>query len=207
MPSKKNLTVKTGIFGGSFDPFHFGHLNSLLTVKEKFSLDQVIVIPAFCSPFRKKKPEAESFHRLNMLKKCFAPYSFVQIDDQEIYRKGISYTDQTVINLSKKKSLGNLFLIMGLDQFQKFDSWRNFSKILEKTNLVVTSRAGMSFPKKISDFPKDLIPFLKKKSFRKVSLKHSEKEIYFCSLKDQDISSSFCEKEMERETFFRALSS
>ena len=80
---------------------------------------------------------------------------------------------------------------MGMDQFQIFDQWKNWTEILKKTNLIVTSRPGISFPKKLTDFPKDLKPHIRKRLSKEVSLKTSEKKIYFCPLKDMDISSSY----------------
>ena len=171
MPDKTHLKTKTGVIGGSFNPFHLGHLNSFITVREKFALDRIIVIPSFQTPL-KEESGASPVHRREMLKKSLSSYPFVKLDDQEIRRKGISYTYQTITQLLKDRDKEDLFFIMGLDQFFLFDLWKNFTEILEKTNLIVTSRLGLSFPKKPLDFPKGLRPLIKsrqsKESFFKI---------------------------------------
>ena len=175
--------------GGSFNPFHLAHLNSLLTVKELFDLKNIIAIPSFKTPL-KTEETVSSDHRLKMLKSISNSYPFLKVDDQEIRRKGVSYTHRTITQLSKKKDIGELFFIMGLDQFLIFDRWKNFADILKKTHLIVTSRPGISFPKTKTSFSDGVKPFIKKKLSKEISLTISEKKIYFCPLKDMDISSS-----------------
>ena len=113
--------IKTAIMGGSFDPFHLAHLNSLLTVKEKFQIDQILLIPSFKTPLKNKDTSSAALHRLNMLEKMAEPYPFIKIDRQEISRKGLSYTCKTIKELYKKRQKEELFFIMGLDQFSIFD--------------------------------------------------------------------------------------
>lgn len=183
--------------GGSFDPFHLAHFNSLLTVKEQFALKDIILIPSFQTPLKKKEKDISPSQRLEMLQQALSSYPFMTVDRQEILRKGVSYTHRTITQLFKKRTKEDLFFIMGLDQFYIFDKWKNFKSILEKTNLIVTSRPGLSFPKKLTDFPKGLRAFIKKRSAKEVSLKCSEKKIYFCALKDMDISSSYIRKRLK----------
>ena len=186
--------------GGSFDPFHLAHLNSLQTVREKFNLDHVILIPSFKTPLKHETKEVNPFHRLEMLKRIAKNYPFMFVDDQEIIRKGVSYTYKTINEMLKKRKQEELFFIMGLDQFYIFDQWKNYERVLQKTNLIVTSRPGASFPKKPSDLPQDLRRLVKFKKSDTVILKPIKnlskqktlegKTIYFCELKDMDISSS-----------------
>ncbi len=212
MTQTKTLKIKTGVMGGSFDPFHLAHLNSLLTVRERFSLKNIIVIPSFQTPLSREETASPS-HRLKMLKKALSPWPFFQVDDQEIRRKGISYTQETITQLLKNKEMGELFFIMGLDQFHIFDQWKNWTDILKKTNLIVTSRPGAVFPQTASSLPKakhpascrlspavfpqtasglprGLKPLIKKKTRDEISLRAPAQKIYFCPLKDMDISSS-----------------
>lgn len=197
MPDKKNLKAKIGLMGGSFSPFHLAHLNSLLTVREQFDLQNIILIPSFQTPMKKKEEELSPLHRLKMLKRALKSYPFMTVDDQEILRKGVSYTHRTISQFFKKKTTEELFFIMGLDQFYIFDKWKNFKNILEKTNLIVTSRPGIFFPKTISDFPKGLKALTKSRSAEKTALNFTEKKIYFCPLKDMDISSSHIRKRLK----------
>ena len=190
--------TKTAVMGGSFDPFHLAHLNSLLTVKEVFHLDCILLIPSFKTPLKKNIQGSSSFDRLNMLSQLVQSYPFMSVDVQEISRKGISYTYKTINELFKKRKEEELFFVMGLDQFCIFDQWKNYEEILQKSHLIVTSRPGLKFPKKRSDFPEKLQPFIKSKilkesplkSIKKFSYKENHKSIFFLPLKDMDISSS-----------------
>lgn len=186
--------------GGSFDPFHLAHLNSLLTVKEKFSLDYILLVPSFKTPLKSKIKEINPIHRLEMLKQVVKNYPFMSVDDQEINRKGVSYTYKTINELFKERKQEELFFIMGLDQFYLLNQWKNYKTILQKINLIVTSRPGNQFPTKISDFPLGLKEIIKNKKSDYVELKpikssskdkvQEGKHIYFCKLRDMDISSS-----------------
>ena len=234
----KQHKLKTGLMGGSFNPFHLGHLNSLLTVKEQFKLDNIILIPCFKSPLGQKQESLKPFYRLEMLKKLSHLYHFIKVDDQEIQRKGISYTHSTVNNWFKKKEVGDLFFIMGLDQFYVFDKWKNFKSLLKKTNFIVTSRPGLLFPKNLEDFPKGLQALLKQYLTKEKQLKAllnykpnkdkdlksllnykskkdkdlqnnpvfiktevqfnmTKNKMYFCELKDMDISSSYIRQRLK----------
>lgn len=206
--------------GGSFNPFHLAHLNSLLTVKELFHLENIILIPSFQTPLKAptKNQEIEPFHRLEMLKQAVSSYPFITVDDQEICRRGMSYTYKTISQVVKQNRKEELFFIMGLDQFYTFDKWKHFEKILQKTNLIVTSYPGQCFPLKRDHFPKGLKPLIKKspskfipssvlsknpssqsfpfffvksESASNLKPKSTSRKIYFCSLKDMDISSSY----------------
>ncbi|MDE0092026.1 MAG: nicotinate-nucleotide adenylyltransferase [Oligoflexia bacterium] len=192
--------IKTAIMGGSFDPFHVAHLNSLLTVKERFNLDHILLIPSFKTPLKQGVKEIDPFHRLEMLKRAVKNYSFMLVDDQEIERKGVSYSYRTINELFKNRKQEELFFIMGLDQFYIFDQWKNYEKILQKANLIVTSRPATQFPKKLSDLPQGLRGLVKSKKSDCIILKpikdiskkkiQERKIIYFCALKDMDMSSS-----------------
>ena len=198
--------------GGSFDPFHLAHLNSLLLVKEKFNLDYSLLVPSFKTPLKDEKKEINPFHRLKMLQKTAENYSFMFVDDQEISRKGVSYTYKTINALFKQRKQEELFFIMGLDQFYIFDQWKNYEKILQKVNLIVTSRPGSRFPKSASDLPnglKSLVKFRKSETItlapKKLSKQKTQKNIYFCELNDMDISSSDIKKRLNEGKEFSYL--
>ena len=198
--------------GGSFDPFHLAHLNSLLTVKEKFELDNILLVPSFKTPLKKEAKEINPFHRLEMLKRAVKSYPFMLVDEQEINRKGLSYTYKTVSELLKKRKQEELFFIMGLDQFYILDQWKNYEKILQKINLIVTSRPGADFPKRAVNLPQALRDFVKSKKADRLFLKPSfeksraeGKVIYFCELNDMDISSSDIKKRLSEGREFSHL--
>ena len=123
--------MRVGIFGGSFNPPHMGHINSLLTVQKKAGLDKVHVIPAAQSPLKMEVEGATAEQRFDLVKQALTGYGkqFV-VDDQEIKRGGLSYTIDTVMNLRKQTEAEDLYLIIGADQFEDFSQWKEFQKIL-----------------------------------------------------------------------------
>lgn len=193
------LKNRVAIMGGSFNPFHLGHENSLKTVQKKFAIDQTILVPAYQVPLKEEDTSVSASQRLEMLNKVFIEKKSYLIDKQELNRKGMSYSYRTVTQMEKKYKNSDLFFIIGLDQFEIFDQWKNFFSILKKVNLIVTSRSPNKFPKTISECPQELNPFLKKKNLNKISLKGSDKIIYFVQLKDIDISSSLVRKKVREK--------
>lgn len=190
MSSSHKTHLKTGIMGGSFNPCHLAHLNSVLTVKKQFHLDNILLIPTYKTPLKKQKKLLSVSHRLKILDLSIKKYPFIQIDDQEIQRQGISYSYQT-INQLLKTQYRDLFFIIGLDSFYSFDQWKNFKNILQKTRLIVTSRLKYHFPKSISQCPKCLQNLIYKINDKQIILqKNQGYSINFCYLKDMCISAS-----------------
>ena len=187
---EKNSQIKAGLIGGSFNPLHLGHINSLLTVKERFQLDKVLVIPAYQPPLSPSLTGASIIQRLEMLHQVFAKESFIEVDDQELKRKGTSYSYRTVESIAEKNQFKALFFIIGADQFSTLDLWKNVPRILKHTNLIVTSRPKFQFPKTKPALPPVIQSAFKSWSAEKILLKKPFKSIYFCSLKDKDISSA-----------------
>ena len=176
--------------GGSFNPLHLGHINSLLTVKRKFQLDKILIVPAYHPPASGPLTGASAIQRLEMLHQVFATEPFIEVDEQEIKRKGTSYSYRTVENIEKQIPSKELFFIMGLDQFFTFDLWKNVPRILKNSNLIVTSRPKGRFPKNQAEVPSVIRPYCKSWSSERIVLKKPFHSIFFCSLKDKEISSS-----------------
>ena len=197
MPLRKNFQIKVGIMGGSFNPLHLGHINSFCTIQEKFQLDKVIIVPAFRSPLTDPLTGASNFQRLEMLRQALDRYSFVEVDEQELKRKGTSYSYRTVENLAKTVRSKELFFIMGLDQFSILDRWKNVPRILKQAHLIVTSRPKFQFPEKAEDLPEAIRPLLKSWPSEKIFLKKPFRNVYFFSLKDRNISSSLIKTRLQ----------
>ena len=208
MPLRKKSQIKAGVMGGSFNPLHRGHVNSLLTIKKDFKLDVVLVIPAFQPPLAGPLTGASASHRLKMLRLAFEPYPFVEVDERELNRKGISYSWITLESLSREKRFKELFFILGLDQFRDFDRWRDVPKILQPANLIVTSRPRAEFPKSPKELPTALRSIVKAWTPERITLKAPGKSVYFYSLKDRDISSSLIRKRLKnRQSIARLVPS
>lgn len=142
---KKRFEGKIGILGGSFNPIHVGHMTSMMEVKQKLGLDKVFVIPANISP-NKETLGPDVQERARMVEIAIAPYADeLQLDMREVKRGGVSYTVETLEELNEMYSPDQLYFIMGADVFAGFDSWKNPEEILERANIVVTTRFGTNF--------------------------------------------------------------
>ena len=130
--------MKIGIFGGSFNPPHLGHINSMQTVLKKTGLDKVLVIPNAQNPLKLQIEGASAEHRLEMTRLALTNWNGpFEVDDREIRRGGNSYTYETLTELKKENPGDQFFLILGMDQFEELGQWKNPSKILELAHLIV----------------------------------------------------------------------
>ena len=133
--------MKTGIFGGTFNPVHNGHLKIALDFKNKFELDRVLFIPNYISPFKKDVGDiAPAKHRLKMLQLALAEYPFFEIEDFEIKRDAVSYTIDTIRYLKGKYKDDTFLLLIGTDQAKSFDKWKDFDAILREVLIVIANR-------------------------------------------------------------------
>ena len=180
-----------GIFGGNFDPFHFGHLNSIVSVRERFGLDEVRVVPAALSPLRMPTQGSSAVERLEMLRRGIEGHGdFIKVDTREIERGGTSFTIDTVESILAEnpgEEPPQIFLIVGMDQFRKFDQWKDFGRILEIAELVVTSRPGTELPYSLDDFPISVRALVSDYDSHQAMLK-SGRTIYFMQLEDVEAS-------------------
>lgn len=182
--------LRIGIFGGSFDPFHYGHLNSIMTVAENLNLDKVNVVPSAQSPLRMQTQGSSPEHRAKMVEIGIQGHEeLIHIDEQELKRGGVSYTVDTLKSYRKEYPKGELFLIIGLDQFFKFDQWKNFEDILEMADLVVTSRPDMELPFGQDDFPAGIRKLVGDTDRQQAVLKTGH-NIHFVQLNDVEASST-----------------
>lgn len=191
---KKKLRI--GIMGGRFNPPHLGHINSLLTVHKKFLLDWIYVVPVFKPPLSRSITETTPLHRIDMLKAAFKDHPFVKMNESEIRRKGISYSYMTVEEIAEQWKEAELFLILGQDQFQIWDQWKNTARILIKSHLIVTSRPGGRGPLSKDNLPESLKKEVSSFSKKLITLKN-KKNIYFSQLKDKNISSTLVRERLK----------
>lgn len=129
---------KIGIFGGTFDPIHNGHLITAQYVLEKRNLEKIIFIPCFISPHKTNLISSEPIHRLQMIKLAVDSLPYFDYSDYELKSEGISYTYNTLLYLSEKYT--SLELIIGYDNLLVFDKWNKPDEILELATLVVMKR-------------------------------------------------------------------
>jgi nicotinate-nucleotide adenylyltransferase len=127
-----------GIFGGTFDPVHAGHLITAQAVREVRELEKIIFIPAYISPHKTEIPVLDAVHRLNMLKLSLEGSEYFEYSDIEIKKENISYSVETIRELKKKH--GDLELIIGYDNIFEFKTWKDPDEIIRLVKLVVLKR-------------------------------------------------------------------
>ncbi len=142
MTKKERSTQRIGIFGGSFDPVHNGHLAAATAVINAVQLDELRLIPAALSPF-KDQLHATPVQRLEMLQLAIADMPRVSIDEIELNRPPPSYTVDTLSTLKQAfPQAVQLFLILGQDAWYGFEKWHHWQHILDLAHLVVVNRPG-----------------------------------------------------------------
>jgi nicotinate-nucleotide adenylyltransferase len=130
-----------GIYGGTFDPVHFGHLRPALEVQQALGLDEVRFIPAGQPPHR-DMPHATAAQRLAMLRAAIDDQPGFVVDEREVQRAGLSYMVDTLASLRTELGAVPLCLILGYDAFLNLTSWHQWHRLLELAHLVIAHRPG-----------------------------------------------------------------
>jgi nicotinate-nucleotide adenylyltransferase len=143
------MTQRIGLFGGSFNPIHIGHLLLAELCCEAMSLDQVLFIPANVSPLKTDNHSTVSNkHRLEMVQLAIGGNSKFKLDPRECERGGVSYTVDTVRSIVQEleASSPTLYLLMGADVLQELNRWREPAALFQLATPCVISRAGIGLP-------------------------------------------------------------
>ncbi|OGP86052.1 MAG: nicotinate (nicotinamide) nucleotide adenylyltransferase [Deltaproteobacteria bacterium RBG_16_54_11] len=132
---------RTGLFGGTFDPIHLGHLRCAQEVKEAFDLSQVIFILAATPPHKLDRPIISTRHRWNMVKEAIADNPCFTLSDVEIRREGASYSIETISSYHRDLKEGEkLFFILGADAFCEIETWKDYPQLFTVCDFIVISR-------------------------------------------------------------------
>ena len=134
--------TKLGIFGGSFDPVHLGHLLVAQAAIEELGLDRLFFIPAAQSPFKPENKPALDAVRLQLLRLALAGKTNCDIDGQEIRRGGISYTVDTLRDYAMRFPGAELFYLIGADNVPKLNEWREPAELARRAEFVAIPRPG-----------------------------------------------------------------
>ncbi len=129
---------KVGLFGGTFDPIHHGHLITAQSVREIRNLDKIIFIPSYISPHKKDVKTTSPEHRLNMIKLAIEGVDFFECSDYEISKGGVSYTIDTIREFKKKYD--HIEFIIGYDNIFKFHKWKDPDEIMKLAKIIVLKR-------------------------------------------------------------------
>jgi nicotinate-nucleotide adenylyltransferase len=130
-----------GLFGGTFNPIHLGHVRVIREVKSGFSLDEILIIPSALPPHKKPDSVVNAEDRLEMIRLAFLNDPDFVVSDVELKRTGPSYTIDTVQHFrSMLPESTNLYFIMGLDAFLEIDTWKSYKDLFLLIPFIVMSR-------------------------------------------------------------------
>ncbi|WP_320046592.1 nicotinate-nucleotide adenylyltransferase [uncultured Ilyobacter sp.] len=135
---------KIGVYGGSFNPVHRGHVEIIKYVLKEMELDRLIIIPVGC-PSHKEDLLLEGEKRIELLRAACMDIDSVEVSDIEIKNKGVSYTYDTLLNLKKKYIDASFYEIIGEDSADYLHEWKDYEKMVEECKFVVLKRNGYAY--------------------------------------------------------------
>lgn len=135
-------SMKLGLFGGSFDPVHLGHLLVARAALEELELDRLFFIPAAQSPFKPEHQPAPGAVRARLLRLALAGWTRCEVDEQELRRGGVSYTIDTVRDYARRFPGAALFYLIGADHVTSLPHWREAGELARLAEFVVVPRPG-----------------------------------------------------------------
>jgi nicotinate-nucleotide adenylyltransferase len=138
--------MRLGIFGGSFDPVHYGHLILAEHCREQCKLDAVWFVPAALPPHKQDRELSSAADRLEMLKLAIGGYDPFTVCSSEIDRGGVSYTVDTLQQLHDELPDAELFFLMGADSLSDLPTWREPDRICELAIPLIVRRSGAPEP-------------------------------------------------------------
>src|ERR1035438_4780138 len=135
---------RIGLFGGSFDPVHLGHLFMAQAAREELDLARLFFIPAAQSPFKPESAPTPAPERLRLLRLALAGKTWCEIDEQEIQRGGVSYTIDTLRDYTDRFPQAQLFYLIGADHLAQLPKWRAAEELARLVEFVVIPRPGQT---------------------------------------------------------------
>lgn len=134
--------MRLGIFGGSFDPIHIGHLVAAQVALEEANLDRLLFVPAGQNPLKVGKQTTAGEHRLRMVEQAIKGHPQFAVSDWEIQRPGPSYTVDTLEHIRAEYPEAELFFLIGADNLKLLPKWRSVERIVELTTILAVTRPG-----------------------------------------------------------------
>lgn len=146
--------MKTGIFGGTFDPIHIGHLIIADTVRSDFPLDRILFIPTGFPPHKASSNISPGEIRLEMVKRAIASFPEFEYSDCEVQNRDVAYTIDTIHRIRQSERWGkdDLFLLIGADSLVDLETWKNPEAILHEIPVIVFGRPGVEVQNAASTF-------------------------------------------------------
>ena len=180
---------KIGLFGGTFNPIHLGHLRGAEEIWQAFQLEEVIFIPSSIPPHKVTEKIIEAKHRLEMVKLAISSNPHFSTSDLELSRPGRSFSIDT-LRFFQERQKDTFFFILGGDAFAEIETWKDFQNLFSLCHFIVMARPGSQKNISSSPFPKTLIPAFRHAPGEKAWIHHSGHRVYLKEISFLDISST-----------------
>ena len=187
--------MKIGIYGGSFNPVHFGHVNLAREAVASLALDRLIVIPANVSPFKTeaaKDMPPLPWDRLEMVKNAFAEIPEAVVDDRELRRGGVSYAIDTVREIAAENPGAELFFLIGEDSVEGLPRWKDYEELKKLVTFKSFPRTKESSTEIRELFEKGKVVFNGDEKVVKVVKDGLVRKHGFCPCRLPKLSEFFC---------------
>ena len=201
---KEGSERKIGLFGGTFNPIHIGHLRGAEEIQEAFGLEEVIFIPAAIPPHKATGKLIDARHRLEMVKLATAPNPFFSTSDIELSRPGKSYSIDT-IRYFHGKVPDALYFILGRDAFVEIETWKEYQNLFSLCHFIAMTRPGFQNTLIPSQLPGSLSHVFQYDSNMGVWIHPSGYKLYFKEITFLDISSTKIRELVEKGRSLRYL--
>ena len=183
--------MRIGLFGGTFDPIHWGHLRSAEEVRESFALDRILFIPTAKPPHKRGQTKTAARDRLAMVRLALASNPKFRVSNVEINRPGVSYSVDTLRYFAaRRRANDTYYFVLGLDAFREIETWKDFRQVFPLCNFIVTSRPGSRKSKLLSGISVAVRKLFCYDSIKKIHRHRSGTTLHFLQLTDFAVSAS-----------------
>jgi nicotinate-nucleotide adenylyltransferase len=198
--------MRLGLFGGTFNPIHLGHLRAAIEIQEAFSLDRLLFIPTAIPPHKKSDSLLSFAHRLKMVRLAIPDHSILKASDAEKKREGKSYSIQTLRFFKNKfGSKVDLYFIIGIDAFWEINTWKEYRDLFDLSNFIVMDRPGYQ-RNRIKEFLlQEISPEIRFYSKERRFLHPSGYSVYLFPVTLMDISSTQIRSLRQKKTSIQYL--
>lgn len=203
--------TRVGIFGGTFDPVHYGHLRCVEEAREALALQRVLLIPAADPPHKRARDVTPARHRLAMLRRAVRGHAPFRVSTIEIERSGPSFTIDTLRQLGAAHPSWRLTLLMGVDAFAEIHTWREYTALFDEVDIAVLSRPTTTAPAPGGGGDRlALLPVAVRRQFRysrqhRALVNHNGNRVFFLSVSALDISATDIRDRVRNERSIRFL--
>ncbi len=194
-----------GIYGGTFNPIHFGHLRAAEEVCEAFKQTHVIFVPSANPPHKDKQDLVDPNHRLKMVNLAVTGNPRFQASEIEIQRRGKSYSIDTVRALKQSNPDDDFAFIMGLDAFLEIETWHKYDELFPECDFIVTTRPGSTSRSCNQAIPEAVRESFKRKKGTREFEHSSGRKLFFAEVTLIDVSASSIRDKVRKGESIRYL--